>query len=712
MIGQDYVVHWELKRGERADIKRLISISCYRGICHQDGCPYAVNEIILMVGLVASEFRNERSIPKALDSEDEPADPNIIYEEPDDQASSSDKDVSDATLPARRTFSIVIFLAKSGHHLGWEWLSPHASFDESTPVASDDWKGFLSPQSRCSLRRTKRSICDVDHIGWGYSPRADLEARVRALDGGLWLRIRRRAVPYWSNYCFPLEPVKGLITSMSEEGSYVTIFGGKEDGLILSFPKPTSAFDDWVGVPIGERHRESVKTPLFGKKGLRHRILLRTYEPSNLRNRVQHREAYSLGYLVRELASFTASTPTRTKNLFLILTHGIIRPSHLPSSQPLAVKAIGRRASVGGRMKAFKTRLQAISTTSRLPSSSECRNAIRREFSCAIRAGPYNEGRIGCERDLAMHSRHISLVLDISLGCAESNLLPFFLLQKRDPFPSLSKMMNIKFRRLQVRLGKGSDPTHGRIKGSKSGSLFILFIGRISPIVQAQRFGVGNLIPLEELGNIKTSAKQAMSFIREVDRAIIKRLSSILGFHKARILCHRIGCALPLLLYQKITLCERLTLNFSQWEESPYLRMTIGLCSIRNKYPVSVSTLQRLVGMGFRIRSCLFLTQSKRWERLKATFCKPNRSHPLPLEWWIGSTTWKRSNKDFDLIKFGLIWKCYDMGVDWDLSTTPRWLLDPNTVIQFDRWIYGGILGGDFMMAPVGLPSPVKGRRP
>ncbi|KAK4379604.1 hypothetical protein RND71_001466 [Anisodus tanguticus] len=38
------------------------------------------------------------------DSEDEPANPNIIYEEPDDEAASSDKDVSDATLPARSTF--------------------------------------------------------------------------------------------------------------------------------------------------------------------------------------------------------------------------------------------------------------------------------------------------------------------------------------------------------------------------------------------------------------------------------------------------------------------------------------------------------------------------------------------------------------------------------------------------------------------------------
>nr|AAQ15140.1 RPS13 [Colchicum persicum] len=39
MICQDHVVHWELKRGERADIERLISISRYRGIRHQDGSP-------------------------------------------------------------------------------------------------------------------------------------------------------------------------------------------------------------------------------------------------------------------------------------------------------------------------------------------------------------------------------------------------------------------------------------------------------------------------------------------------------------------------------------------------------------------------------------------------------------------------------------------------------------------------------------------------
>ena len=39
MIGQDHAVHWELKRGERVDIERLISISWYHGIRHRDGSP-------------------------------------------------------------------------------------------------------------------------------------------------------------------------------------------------------------------------------------------------------------------------------------------------------------------------------------------------------------------------------------------------------------------------------------------------------------------------------------------------------------------------------------------------------------------------------------------------------------------------------------------------------------------------------------------------
>lgn len=52
-------------------------------------------------------------------------------------------------------------------------------------------------------------------------------------------------------------------------------------------------------------------------------------------------------------------------------------------------------------------------------------------------------------------------------------------------------------------------------------------------------------------------------------------VNSFLLLQYQRILCHRIGCALPLPLYQKIALCGRLTLNFSQWEESPYLRFFV-----------------------------------------------------------------------------------------------------------------------------------------
>lgn len=46
------------------------------------------------------------------DSEDEPADPNIIYEEPDDEASSSDKDVSDARQ--EQLFLLLFFWGQEG----------------------------------------------------------------------------------------------------------------------------------------------------------------------------------------------------------------------------------------------------------------------------------------------------------------------------------------------------------------------------------------------------------------------------------------------------------------------------------------------------------------------------------------------------------------------------------------------------------------------
>ncbi|PHT68076.1 ATP synthase subunit alpha, chloroplastic [Capsicum annuum] len=155
-------------------------------------------------------------------------------------------------------------------------------------------------------------------------------------------------------------------------------------------------------------------------------------------------------------------------------------------------------------------------------------------------------------------------------------------------------------------------------------------------------------------------------------------------------------------------------------------RMTIGLYSIRNKYP--------------------------------AAYCKPNWSHPLPLEWWIGRfgnlNPYLKGNivdylrrelkpKEIHLFPEEMVFdkECYILEHTVILNWVKLWLkwchwyymiaLSEEASIDkmmdvsmcstawkisnkdFDliKWIYGGISRGDFMMAPVDLPSPVKGRR-
>ncbi|KAF3635472.1 hypothetical protein FXO37_25956 [Capsicum annuum] len=119
-------------------------------------------------------------------------------------------------------------------------------------------------------------------------------------------------------------------------------------------------------------------------------------------------------------------------------------------------------------------------------------------------------------------------------------------------------------------------------------------------------------------------------------------------------------------------------------------RMTIGLYSIRNKYP--------------------------------AAYCKPNWSHPLPLEWWIGRfgnlNPYLKGNivdylrrelkpKEIHLFPEEMVFdkECYILEHTVILNWVKLWLK------WCHWWIYGGISRGDFMMAPVDLPSPVKGRR-
>jgi len=74
---------------------------------------------------------------------------------------------------------------------------------------------------------------------------------------------------------------------------------------------------------------------------------------------------------------------------------------------------------------------------------------------------------------------------------------------------------------------------------------------------------------------------------------------------------------------------------------------------------------------------------------------------------------WKVGNPDIDRIKYGLIWPSFDMGSgNWYKADCPRYVLDSNTRIQFDRWILGGFTGKDFLISPVDLPRrPGKGSK-
>ncbi|DAB41744.1 RNA-dependent RNA polymerase [Petunia exserta mitovirus 1] len=208
-------------------------------------------------------------------------------------------------------------------------------------------------------------------------------------------------------------------------------------------------------------------------------------------------------------------------------------------------------------------------------------------------------------------------------------------------------------------------------------------------------------------------------------------------------------------------------------------KSTIGLCQIGMKYGLQMSALQRLAGAGYRVRSRLMTTQSKRWERIKAVACKSYISQRLSLEWWIGrgkpldpylrgkiiaylrkelkpkeiqlipkqlvldgeheilertvvrhwmeqwlrwlswyhtvanspevtidqlmevpmcATSWKRTQTDLHLVKFGLIWKMYDMAGEFRPNDVKVIEL---TSVPFSRWIYGGYKGDNFIMAPV-----------
>ncbi|KAL8154943.1 hypothetical protein AgCh_000347 [Apium graveolens] len=96
-----------LIRGGRVKDSSGLKSHCIRGVKDLMGIPdqrRGARSVAEKQARIASIKMYGIGPKKAIqDSEDEPADPNIIYEEPDDEASSLDKDVSDATLPGNKS---------------------------------------------------------------------------------------------------------------------------------------------------------------------------------------------------------------------------------------------------------------------------------------------------------------------------------------------------------------------------------------------------------------------------------------------------------------------------------------------------------------------------------------------------------------------------------------------------------------------------------
>ena len=62
------------------------------------------------------------------------------------------------------------------------------------------------------------------------------------------------------------------------------------------------------------------------------------------------------------------------------------------------------------------------------------------------------------------------------------------------------------------------------------------------------------------------------------------------------------------------------------------------------------------------------------------------------------SVSWKRSNFDVSIVKFGLLWKTYDWA-SLEEASFPK-PLPEGRIISFRTWIRGGSSGEDFVLVP------------
>lgn len=145
---------------------------------------------------------------------------------------------------------------------------------------------------------------------------------------------------------------------------------------------------------------------------------------------------------------------------------------------------------------------------------------------------------------------------------------------------------------------------------------------------------------------------------------------------------------------------------------NPYLRAKLITFLLRELKPKEFKLFpQEMVFDGEReiLERTVLFGWMKQWLRWVSWYYTEALSPDVTIDQLLNapycSTSWKRSNLDINLFKFGLVWKLYDMSAGWTISTVPSNLLDPKTIIKHDRWILGGYKGTDFLMAPLDLPS-------
>ncbi|KAH0705873.1 hypothetical protein KY285_012221 [Solanum tuberosum] len=157
----------------------------------------------------------------------------------------------------------------------------------------------------------------------------------------------------------------------------------------------------------------------------------------------------------------------------------------------------------------------------------------------------------------------------------------------------------------------------------------------------------------------------------------------------------------------KIEFAKRFWIRDMQKDISPIslkaltsCRTTVGLCQLSFRYSIEISTLQRLAGVGYKAapsplnpylkaKIIDYLREAVKPEQIQiftkdlydTVALSPDVTIDQLFDVPMCATSWKRSNKDYELIKFGYVWKCYDMGA------------------------FGGFHGKDLFISPKDLPS-------